>query len=151
MNEPILQIVGDVYLKKGFLKKDTYRLVFTEDDVLFSHLTKEVRKEEQKQLTEDLKGKSFKERVGEMFHMNKKVYEKYEQMSVDEILSMGTDSFRLPYKDIKKVKRHMDFDSDSTQRASKVTITTNSDKLKLSFSDDRASSKTYKIIKEKIK
>lgn len=151
MTDKILQIVGDVYVKRSLFKKDAYRLVFKEESVLFSHVNKELRKQEQKQLIEDLKGKSFKERVGEMVHMNRRVYDKYEQLSRNEILSMGTKSFELPYKDLRSVKKRVLLATDGNENPTKVTLTTKSEKLKLSFSDELASSKTYKILKEKTK
>jgi len=147
MNESILEIIGDAHLKKGLFKKDTYRLIFTEERVLFSHVTKEARKEEQKQLKEEMKGKKFKEKVGAMFHVNERIYKKYEQLSLEEILSMGTDSFSLPYKNIRKVKRHIMTDEESNNNQTKVVIVTTSEKLKLSFSDETAATKIYKKLK----
>jgi hypothetical protein len=153
MNEPIQEVVGDVYLKKGLLTKNTFRLVFTDERVIFVHATKAMIKEEQKDFAAELKGKKFKERLGAMLHARERTLEKYKDMSLEELLKQGEVSFELPYSKIKKVKRHisaMDDDSVSDD-ASRVTIKTDSEKIKCSFSDERASSKTYKILKKAIK
>ena len=153
MNEPIQEIVGDIYLKKGLLTKNTFRLIFTSDRMIFLHVTKEERKEEQKAFAKELKGKKFKERIGAMLHAKELSYEKYKEMSLEEMLKQGEVSFELPYQSINKVKRHINVMDDDSVRdeASKVTIKTASEKYKLSFSDERASSKTYKILKKAIK
>ena len=148
MNESILEVMGDAYLKKGLFKKDTYRLIFTEDRVIFSHVTKEERKEEQKQLKEDMKGKKLKEKIGAAFHVNDRIREKYEQLSLDEILSKGTESFSLPYKNVKKVKRHVIMDEETSNDQTKVVIVTTNDKLKLTFSGEGIATKIYKKLKE---
>lgn len=151
MNEPILQIVCNVYVKRNFFTRDAYRLVFTEEKILFSRITKELIKQEQRKLDEDLKGKSFKERAGAVFQSNQRVYDKYEVLSEKEILALSEGSFGLPYENILSIKKRVFFVFNAKGKPTRATLTTNSQKMKLSFSDEEASSKTYKIIKDKIK
>jgi len=148
----MVDVVGDVYIKKGLFKKDTYRMVFTETSVLFSHVTKDMQKEEQKEFKEFLKGKKLKERIGAMLHARERINEQYLQMSEEEILHKGESSFKLAYKDVKKVKRKSNYaDEDTVSQPASVIVKLTSDKLKLNFSDDRASSKAYKLLKKAIK
>lgn len=150
MNESIIQIVGDIYVKRGMFKKDAYRLIFVQERVLFSHLTKAIRKEERKTFEESLRGKSFKERMGAVFHDNQRVYEKYEKLTSEEILSAGTASFSLDYKDVLSIKKKVFFKTQDKEKPTKVTLKTINEELILSFSDETASNKTYKLIQENV-
>lgn len=151
MDENVLDVMGDAYLKKGLFKKDAYRLVFTEERVIFSHVTKDLRKQEQKELASELKGKKLKERLSASFHNNERICKRYQELSIEEILEMGTESFSLPYKDIKKVKRHIMTDEESNLDTTTVILNTISNKLKLTFPNETVATKIYKMLKEKNK
>jgi hypothetical protein len=152
MSEAMNEIVGDVYIKKGLFKKDTYRMVFFEEDLVFTHVTKDMLKEEQKEFKEFLKGKKLKERIGAMLHAREQMLKKYESMSEEDLLRLGETSFKISYKNIHKVKRKSNYaDEDSVSQPASVILKLTNDKMKLNFSDDRASSKAYKRLKKAIK
>ena len=149
-DEKVLFIIPNVHQKEGFLKTQGYRLVLTNQRVIFAKVTKEMQKEEDKELKESLKGKSIKERMGTLMTGSKRVNEKYQAMSIDEILSETEGNFCLSNEDIRKVKRPMGtrFDENGQPYPRNITIHTQQGKHILKFHYAQESDEAYRILKD---
>lgn len=151
--ETLNQIIDQVTRKEGFLKASTYNLVITNERLIFSKYTKAMQKEDDKALMESLKGKGFKDRFMETMSGNKRLYERYQDRSFEEILNETEGNFDIPFKQIKKVKRSMGGKSDDNNQEipRKVTIIAENGSHELKFNSAQASDGTYNVLKSILK
>ena len=147
-NEKILTILPNLSKKKGFfsLRRDNYTLVVTEQRLIFARLSKALYK---KQIA-DVKAimeKNKKNKVGFLSSMADRMtaysnwFQRYYDMSIEEIISETSDNIVIEKSDIitLKVLQFMEVNEDSFQGKTRVPlliIKTKTDKYKFVFSNN---------------
>jgi nucleoside diphosphate kinase len=149
----LFKVISGVYRKEGFIKKTEYALIVLEDQIIFAKVTKQMRKEEQKKLYEELKGKSFKERMLAVMTENKRVYERYQGRDIQSIIHETPGNFMIRKSDIKKVKTSLGqmYDDNHQPIAKKVFVITENEKHHLSFQEANQSDAAYQFLKTYVK
>ncbi len=149
-NEKIMYIIQNVSIKEGLLRSPSYRVIVTNERLVFAKVTKEMVKEENQALKENLKGKGFKERVGVLMTSSQQAQERYQSMAVEEILRETEGNFAVPFTDIRKVKRPMGtrFDENNQPYPRNITIHTQQGKHVLKFHYANESDDAYRVLKD---
>ncbi len=149
----IEHIIGGVSRKEGFLKYQGYRLFFTNKRLIFAKMTKEMRKQEQKEMLDGLKGKGFKARLGAVMTGHKALYDKYQNVEPDIILNEHPGSFFIDRAMLKKVKQPgvTRYDDHGQQINKNIVLKTVQDKHVLKINDVHETDRAYQALKQYVK
>ncbi|ASJ06031.1 hypothetical protein [Thermococcus pacificus] len=96
--EKVLHVVGNLDYKRGFMRESRASLVITNERMIVVFLTKELAKEIKKEAGGGIKG-FLKGVAGAYGHWNK-----YYEMSPEEILKESPENFEIPLREVKEVK-----------------------------------------------
>lgn len=140
MNEQVITIIQGVSRKKGFLglRRDNYTLVITNQRLLFAMISKNVLALYKQDMAEQhqknkIEGKGFFSSWGSSIATGLSWYNRYLDMTAEEILAESKENFFLQRSDILSVKAHeflgMNDDDQDTSLPS-FTIKTREKKYK---------------------
>ena len=152
MSEERIGVIKEVVKKKLF-SADTYNIFVTNQRLIFSCLTKNDKKETERRLNEKVKGKNFKERLEIISTHTYELPERYDKMSLDEILKENSKNFELGFDEIIKikVKRPKTKDSNEQIKSDYLVFETTHDKFSITPSSQLALNLLNQVLGDKAK
>ncbi|MDI6453797.1 hypothetical protein [Peloplasma aerotolerans] len=140
-------------VKKKFLSSDTYNIFVTNQRLIFSLLTKDDKKETERRLNEKVKGKSFKERLEIIATHTYELPNRYDKMSLAEILEENSKNFQLGFDEIVKikVKRPKTKDSNEQIKSDYLVFETTQDKFTITPSSQHTLNLLNQVLGDKAK
>jgi hypothetical protein len=148
-NEQLIGIVPQILKKEGLIKRVSYNIIITDKRLLFSKITKAMIKEDQAALIEETKGKGFMARMGAVMGSNQRLYNRYQQLTPEEILNENQENYSLEHQQVDSVKFRysMTYDDSGQSGADKFIIKSVLGKHEFSFSNNGDTSHAKKMLK----
>ena len=150
VNESLLGIITGAAKKIGIVKQKRYHIVVTDQRIVFAEITKAMVKEDQKKLVEETKGKGFMARMKIAMQANQIAAERFENMSIEEILQMSSENFAVHFSTVKKIKTPLGvrYDQNEQEMPKKVDIISEQGTHSLRFDTPKESNHAYKLLKD---
>ncbi len=150
--EKILGIIPAMRRKTGLFSSKTYSLLVTDRRILFAELTAQMLNQAAKDAAAEAKaqGKGFFARAADTMKSNQRIYQKYWQMNLQDILAETPGNYSIEHRDITSIKiRHGMFNEEQGQHdKDEMHIKTTREKMKLIFEHDNTSRNAKKLLRE---
>ncbi len=148
-NEQLVGIVPQVLKKEGLIKRVSYNVIVTDKRLLFSQITKAMIKEDQAALIEETKGKGFMARMSAVMSSNQRLYNRYQQLTPEQILNENQGNFSLDHQHIDSIKFRysMTYDDSGQSGSDKFIIKSVLGKHEFSFSNNGSTSHAKTMLK----
>lgn len=136
-SEEIVGVIPAVRRKTGVFSSKTYSLVATNRRLIFAELTNKMLKQAAEDAIRESKeqGKGFFARTAATATSSQRIYNRYRQMTPEEILEETPGNYAIEYRDISSIKiRHGMFREEQGQYDNdEMHIKTNREKIKCIF------------------